>query len=248
MTAAFPVQPAPGAGAASADAAAVRGPVAGPVVTGSTPATGQAPTQGADVVPSQAAATLPLLLGALAGAERSLRTFECRAVDGCRPSARTRRPPARVAGGTVARAAHSPVHRRTTLERWPGRSSSRWSMAACCSKRRSRGRSRLAWWAPACRDGPSCGPRPLVAALESMDDATAGSARPMAASAAAAARNLATDTLVGQLQTAADVARHGTWRFDLSLCCRVARCQPPSSGSRTGIAVRTGRAPRGGAV
>jgi hypothetical protein len=53
-------------------------------------------------------------------------------------------------------------------------------------------------------------------ALESMDDTTAGSARPMATSAAAAARDLATDTLVGQLQTAADVARHGSWRFDLS--------------------------------
>jgi hypothetical protein len=35
--------------------------------------------------------------------------------------------------------------------------------------------------------------------------------------ATAAARDLAHDTLVTQLQTAADVARYGTWRFDLTL-------------------------------
>jgi hypothetical protein len=55
----------------------------------------------------------------------------------------------------------------------------------------------------------------LIALLESMDGAPAtAEAR---ASASDAAREFVRDTLVTQIRTAADLARQGIWRFDLSL-------------------------------
>ena len=57
----------------------------------------------------------------------------------------------------------------------------------------------------------------IVVSLAAMKDGAPTMAVPLAQLAATAARDLAQDVLVTQLETAADVARHGTWRFDLSL-------------------------------
>jgi hypothetical protein len=57
----------------------------------------------------------------------------------------------------------------------------------------------------------------MISALATIKEGAPTAAGPLAASAAAAARELAQHVLVTQLETAADVARHGTWRFDLSL-------------------------------
>ena len=57
----------------------------------------------------------------------------------------------------------------------------------------------------------------IVATLESVGENTTNARQTSVSAAVAAARDLAGDALVAQLQTAADVTRHGTWRFDLSL-------------------------------
>ncbi len=56
----------------------------------------------------------------------------------------------------------------------------------------------------------------MITLLESMEGAPASSQQ-ASTSATAAARDLARETLVTQLETAADAARQGIWRFDLSL-------------------------------
>lgn len=217
MTGSFPVQPAPGASAASADVAAMRVPVAGRVSTGGPPAAGEASIPGEDVVRSQTLATLPLLLGALASAERS-----------SAPSSAVRLMEAVL---QLARGGHMPeslAGRLLELLTPPSIEGDTRALARTIQQQVEHGGLLLeAQIARALEAGTVGSTRvaadlravlgQLVAALEPMDDATAGSARPVATSAAAVARDLATDALVGQLQTAADVARHGIWRFDLSL-------------------------------
>ena len=199
------------------DADAVIDSSTGPRGVGATNAGGQSAVLGEDVGPSEVTTALPLLLAGLASAERS---------SGPASAGRLMEAVLQlVRGGQVPESLARRLLERLTPASTAGDAR---AMAASIQQQVERGGLLLeAQLARALTQGTLDAPRvaedlravlgQIISTLESMADSTPASARQTAASATVAARDLARDGLVAQLQTAADVARHGTWRFDLSL-------------------------------